>query len=163
MALRGDRHIIETDITFVLDDVAEPGVGLCYETAGSGITLGDMSGGLQLAAAPSGLTFAGILLTNVVSLDETRYHRNWHKDEVTTGDKVTVLRKGWVVTNKISGSPTGKGDKAYLTTNGNFTPTVSSTGGVVATPYAGTFGSLKDEDGYAKISINLPHPVTTMV
>lgn len=158
MALKGNRNIVETDISFTLDDVAAPGVGLCYETAGSGIALGDLSGDVQLATAPSGLIFAGILLTNVVDIDETRYHRNFMKDEVTTGDRVTVLKKGWVVTDKVSGTPTA-GDKAYLTTSGNFTPTLSTTGGLVATPYAGRFESGKDEDGYARISVNLPNSI----
>lgn len=155
MALKGNRNIIDTDISFTLSDVAAPGVGLVYSTAGSGIALGDSAGAVSLSASPSGSTFAGILLTNVVDIDETRYHRNFMKDEVTTGDKVTVLKMGWVITDKISGTPT-VGNKAYLTTNGNFTPTVSSTGGIVATPYAGRFESGKDEDGYARISVNLP-------
>ncbi len=157
MALRGDRLVVETDISFTMDDVAAPGVGVCYHTVGSGIGLGDMSGKVRLMSDPSGGVFAGILLTNVVDIDETLYHRNYHKDEVTTGDKVTVLKKGWVVTNKVSSGGTAAGDKAYLTSSGQFTKTVSTTGGVVATPFAGRFDSIVDEDGYARISINLPH------
>lgn len=158
MALRGDRNIIETDIFHTLGTAKAPGFGVCHSAGGSGIALGDMRGTFQVAADPSGLVFAGILLTNVVSLDETLYHRNFHKDEVATGNPVTVLTKGWVVTNAVSGTP-AKGDKAYLTTTGNFTPTLSTTGGLVATPFAGRWEGAKDEDGYAKISINLPNNI----
>ena len=158
MALRGDRLIIETDITNTLSDVAAPGVVLCYSVAGSGLAIGDTCGASQLAASPSGLKVHGILLNNFVSIDQTRYHKNFQKDEMVVGDKATVLRKGWVITNKVTGTPTGKGDKAYLTTNGQVTPTVSSTGGVVATPLVGEFQGLVDENGYVKLEVNLPGP-----
>lgn len=156
MALRPDRLLLETDGSCTLSDVAAPGVGVCWHTGGSGEALGFHQGRVQLASNPSGLKFAGILLQNVVNVDETRYHINWNKEEQNIGDNVEVLKKGWVVTNKISGTPT-IGSKAYLTTSGQFTPTVSSTGGLVATPYAGQFDSTLDEDGYAKVSVNLPN------
>ena len=160
MALRGDRLIIETDITNVLNDVAVPGDVLCYKTAGSGVALGDTSGVVQLAANPSGLKPVGILLNNFVTLDQTRYHKNFQRDEMVIGDKCTVLRKGWVITNQVTGVPTGKGDKAYLTTNGDLTPTVSTTGGVAATPLVGEFQGLVDENGYVKVEVNLPGPTS---
>lgn len=159
MALRGDRNIVETDISFTCDDVAAPGVGVCYHTAGSGIAIGDMSGKVKLASNPSGLVFAGILLTEVVDIDTTRFHTNFMKDQVDQGNKVTVLKKGWVITNKISTGGTSAGDKAYLTSDGSFTKTVSSTGGIAQTPFAGRFDALADEDGYQKISINLPNSI----
>jgi hypothetical protein len=55
----------------------------------------------------------------------------------------------------VDGSPSA-GDPAYLTAAGEVTKTVSATGGVVATPPVGRFMSTKDEDGYAKVEINLP-------
>src|ERR1051325_2464186 len=132
MALKGNRYIESTDTSCTLNDVAAPGVVLCYSTAGSGIALGDNAGVTQLAVSPSGLKVHGVLLQNFVDIDQTLYHRNFHKDEQVIGERANVLRRGWVVTDKVTGAPT-RGDKAYLTTSGVVPPTVSSTGGTVAT------------------------------
>lgn len=156
MALRGDRLIIEADAnSYTLSDVAAKGVVLCLNVAGSGAVLGDSHGTVQLASSPSGLKVVGVLLNDFVSLDETRYHTNYHKEEQALGDMANILKKGWVYTNKVTGTPTD-GDTAYLTANGEVTSTVSSTGGVVATPLVGQFGGKKDEDGYIKLIVNLP-------
>jgi hypothetical protein len=156
MALTGDMFIEQTDPFHILNDVAAPGVVLCYNTAGSGVALGASRGVCQLAANPSGLKVFGGLLQNFVSIDETRYHRNWHKNEQVVGEPADVLRKGWFVTDKVTGTPT-EGNKAYLTSNGVVTPTVSATGGTAATPLVGEFGGSKDENGYVKLIFNLPH------
>lgn len=155
MALRGNRHVEATDISCILNDVAAPGVTLCWSTAGSGVALGDDAGYTTLASDPSGLKVHGVLLQNFVNIDQTTRHRNFHKDEQVIGEKANVLRRGWVVTDKVTGTPT-KGDKAYLTTNGVVTPTISTTGGLVATPLVGEFGGLKDENGFIKLHVNLP-------
>ncbi len=158
MALKGNRVVEVSDIVMTMNDVAEPGVVLCFETAGSGIALGDSAGTTQLAANPSGLKVHGVLLQNFVDIDQTRYHRNWHKDEQVIGEKANVMTKGWCVTNKlVSGGAPSLGDKAYLTANGEVTPTVSSTGGVAATPLVGRFLGSKDESGYVKLEVNLPN------
>ena len=155
MSLRPDRLVIEEDgHSFTLSDVASKGVGLCYKTAGSGAVIGDSHGVVQLAADPSGLKFAGILMNDFVSIDETRNHINWHKEEQNIGDVCRVLRKGWVWTDKLkSGDAPTNGDTAYLTANGEFTKTSL---GAVATPSAGEFGGKKDEDGFVKVNVNLP-------
>lgn len=155
MALKGDRNTIETDITLTCDTVAERGVILVHKTSGSGVALGTSAGVCELQAAPSGKVVAGLLINDVVSLDETRYHRNFHKDERLTGERVTLLRKGWVITDKVTGTPT-VGATAYLTANGVVTPTVSATGGTAATPKVGQFASIKDENGFVKLEVNLP-------
>jgi hypothetical protein len=155
MALKGDRYEFETDISRTCESATERGVVLCGLTAGSGAALGATAGKADLMADPSGKVPAGMLMNDVVSVDETRYHRNFQKDEHKVGERCRLLRKGWVVTNKISGTPTD-GATAYLTTNGQVTPTLSATGGLVATPKVGQFRGIKDEDGYAKVDINLP-------
>ncbi len=157
MALKADRVIIETDITLTCPVASPRGFGLVISTAGSGVALGDSAGAATLAANPSGSKFAGLLLNDVVSIDETRYHRNFHKQEQKTGERVTLLRKGRVTTDAISGTPT-PGAPAYLTTNGNFTPTKSTGGGLVATPGVGEFKSGLDENGFATIEVNVPSP-----
>ena len=90
-----------------------------HGTAGSGAA---MDQGVNLveykAAVVEGSVPVGILLNDVVNKDLTRTHLNQHKDEVQKGGKVTVLRKGYVVTNNIQGTPSA-GDIAYVHNNGN--------------------------------------------
>ena len=106
----------------------------------------------------------GILLNDVVNKDLTRTHLNQHKDEVQLGGKVTVLRKGYVVTNSIEGTPAA-GDIAYVHNNGNISNGASI---AVATLVGsgnlaiGRFLSSKDEDGYAKVEVNLPQANVTI-
>ncbi len=157
MALKGDRVIIETDITLTCESVASRGVVLCLKTGadGSGVAIGDKAGAADLIASPSGYKVAGLLLNDVVNVDLTRQHLNFHKDERQISTRCTLLKKGRVTTDKISGTPTA-GATAYLTTNGNLTPTVSATGGVAATPKVGVFAGGKDEAGFAAVDVNLP-------
>lgn len=153
MAIYGDMEIIETDCLHALDDVAEAGSVLCFKTAGSGFSLGDTSGEVQLAASPSGLKVAGILMHPMVNVDETRYKLNFYKNEAQITEPCEFMKKGWMVTNKVTGSPT-LGDKAYLTANGVVTPTKVND---AATPLVGEFGGAKDENGYVKLVVNLPN------
>lgn len=156
MALKGDRLIIETDITQTCQSVASMGQVLTYKTAGSGAAEGDQRGQCQLTSgSPSGLKVAGLLMNDFITLDETQFHRNFQKDQHVVGEPCTLLRKGWVTTDQITGTPT-VGDTAYLTSAGVLTPTVSSTGGVAATPKVGEFKSGKDEAGFVKVDIHLP-------
>lgn len=152
MALKGDRHIITTDITFTLSDVASKGQFVCYKTAGSGASMGLTRGAAQVAANPSGLVPLGLLLNDFVNIDETVRHRNYQKDEHVIGDPATVLRKGWVVTDKVIGSPT-VGQKAYLTSSGNV---MATNQGLAATPLVGEFMSIKDESGFIRLMVELP-------
>jgi hypothetical protein len=121
--------------------------------------------GCEVAVADS--VPAGILLNDVVNKDLTRTHLNQHKDEVQKGGKVTVLRKGYVLTNAIEDglSPDiHAGDVAYLSDATSATSGPSSTNevgflsNVVGThgKVVGRFLSAKDADGYAKIEVNLP-------
>jgi hypothetical protein len=155
MALKGDRVVIETDITLTCPTATERGVVLCRKTAGSGVALGATAGAADLYTDPSGKVPVGMLLNDVVDVDETRYHRNFQKDEMKKGERVTILRKGRLTTNKISGTPTD-GATAYLGASGQLTPTLSTTGGLVATPKVGQFVGGKDENGYQTVDINLP-------
>ena len=109
---------------------------------------------VTIAAVASGNTPAGLLLNDVVNKDLSRTQLNFQKDELQLGGKVTLLKKGWVVSNRItSGQTPSVTSKAYLNATGDLTPT---DGGSIATPLVGKFLSSKDEDGYAKVSIDLP-------
>ena len=103
MALKSDRYELQTDISFFYNDgAATRGGVVVYDTAGSGAS---MDQGVNLVKyATTGIP-VGILLNDVVNKDLTRTHLNQHKDEVQKGGKVTVLRKGYVVTNNVTPRP----------------------------------------------------------
>ena len=147
MALKGDRNELDTDISHFINIAAEKGQLVCVSTQGSGAA---MDNSLALATTSSGTNVPlAIILNDVVDIDQTRQHINWHKDEVQKGGKCTILTKGWVVTDQITGTPTA-GMVAYLNTAG----TVGAQAG--DSVVVGRFLSTKDADGYAKVSINLP-------
>jgi len=162
MALKGDRNVLETDISFFLNETAEKGQVLFHNTAGSGAAMDNSSALAKLTAEASGSIPLGIVLNDVVDIDQTRQHINWHKDEVQKGGKVTLLRKGWVVTDSIySGASPAVGDLAYLGHSGLLadTPVAADDNAVSrsANLIVGRFMSKVDEDGYAKVEISLPN------
>lgn len=151
MALRGDRFEDATDITFFMAVAQERGVIVVHSTTGSGSAL-DQSDALvavPTGQAPSTTTPAGLLLNDVVNLDLTRQHLNQHKDEVQINSKIRLGRRGWWVSDQISGSPVA-GNTAYYTSLGLLTPTDPGSG-----PKVGRFLSKKDNDGFAKVEINI--------
>jgi len=148
MALKGDRHELDTDISFFINVTAEKGQLLCTSTVASGAAM-DNSAALATTASGTNIPL-GVILNDVVNIDQTRQHLNWHKDEVQLGSKCTILTKGTVVTDQITGTPTA-GMVAYLNTGG--TVGAQAHGETAA---VGRFLSTKDADGYAKVSINLP-------
>lgn len=156
MALKGERVELETDISLTMASIATRGVTVCYKTMGSGVALGNSAGVADLYASASGNKVVGILMNDVVNVDQTKYHKNFHKDETILNERCRILRKGRVTTNAVTGTPVGNGDTAYLTANGVLTPTLSTTGGLVATPKVGVFVSKLDADGYATVDVNLP-------
>jgi len=150
MALKSDRYELQTDISFFYNaGTATRGGVVVHDTAGSGAA---MDQGVNLVKySVGGEVPVGILLNDVVNKDLTRTHLNQHKDEVQKGGKVTVLRKGYVVTNNLDGNPVA-GSGAYVSTSfaGNITMETDE-GSLI-----GRFLSSKDEDGYAKVEVNLP-------
>jgi len=150
MALKGDRHELDTEVTFFMNETASRGVVVSVSTQGSGAAMDSASALATVAAEASGAKPLGILLNDVVDIDQTRQHLNWHKDEVQKGGKVTILTKGFVVTDKITGTPTA-GATAYVADNGLIAHTQDGTAVAI-----GRFLSTKDADGFAKVSVNLP-------
>ncbi len=150
MALKSDRYELQTDISFFYNAAATTrGCVVCHGgTAGTGAAM-DQGANLCAKSASSSAKVLGILLNDVVDKDLTRTHLNQYKDEVQKGGKVTILRKGYVVTSDVTGTPAA-GDVAYQceTTAGN----VATSG----TNVVGAFLSAEDADGYAKVEVNLP-------
>ena len=153
MALKSDRIELLTDISFFMNTTAERGgvAGIAVGgTAGSGVSMDDANAVVAYVAAVSGTRPLGVLLNDVVNLDLTRQHINWHKDEVQVGGKVTLLRNGQVTTDRlVSGITPTAGTPAYVGASGLIG--TSSTNAV----QIGTFLSGKDSDGYAKVSVNI--------
>lgn len=161
MALKGDRQILDngTDISFFMNEAAERGYVAVFSTVGSGAALDQAAALLTVSAYPSGQTPAGLLLEDMVDINQARQHINWYKDEVIKGSKMAILRDGWVVTNAIyPGTTPAAGNRAYLSHSGLLTPTKNATHGLLLTPLVGEFLSSKDEDGYCKVAIKLPQP-----
>lgn len=154
MALKGARHIdpYGTNIEFFMNVTGERGIVLVHDTSGSGEALDQ---GVAVVKIPtgtaSGTVPAGLLMGDVVNKDLTQTHLNSYKDEVQVGSKVCLLRKGWVVTNMITNgvAPTA-GSDAYCDQDGKLR--ITNTGGLTK---VGKFLSSKDEDGYAKVEINI--------
>lgn len=149
MSLKGDRYELDTDISFFMNETATRGLVVSVSTAGSGAAMDHGAALATVKTNPSGAYPLGILLNDMVNLDLTRQHLNQHKDEVQKGSKVTILRKGFVTTDAISGTPSG-GQDAYLAGTGLISATQAT-----GAPKIGQFLSAKDTDGFAKVSINL--------
>jgi len=159
MALKTDRSTLQTDISFFMNEAATRGGVAVISTGGSGASMDNGSALVTYAAAPSGKVPVGLLVNDMVNIDLTRQHLNQHKDEIQKGGKVTLLQKGTVVTSNIEGTDPNAGDVAYLAHSGNIAS--SNIGGDSTVSGArlvvGRFLSDIDEDGYAKVYIDLPN------
>lgn len=158
MALKADRREIEVDLSYFMNVTCNRGHLVCYSTVGSGAAM-DQGVALVTNVVPtSGANVAGLLLADMVNNDLTKMHENWHREQVQLGGKVPLGRVGWWLTDQItSGITISAGQPAYLaagtaTDRGRIT---NSGANVAVTPKVGTFMSTADEDGYAKVWINL--------
>jgi hypothetical protein len=156
MALKPDRQEHRTDISFFMNEVAERGLIVVHSTVGSGAAM-DSSDAVVIIPAASGADVvsghpAGLLLNDVVNLNLTRQHINFHKDEVQLGSKVTLLREGFVVTDQVSGAANAvPGEPAFYHLGGVIVP--QSVYG--SSTQVGRFLSEPDTDGFAKVEIHI--------
>jgi hypothetical protein len=160
MALKSDRSVLDTDISFFMNEAATRGGIASVSTGGSGAAMDQGEALVTYAALPSGKVPVGLLLNDMVNIDLTRQHLNQHKDEVQKGGKVTLLRKGYVVTNSLEGTSPSAGDPAYVAHSGNLAVSDLSnddTDDDGSTRLVGRFLSGVDQDGYAKVYIDLPN------
>jgi len=104
MALKPDRVESFTDVSFFMNTTGDRGGVVVYSgNGGTGSSMDDADAVvIYPTGSPSGTAPAGVLLNDVVDLDLTRQHINYHKDEVQKGGKVALLRRGSVVTNSIA-------------------------------------------------------------
>ena len=157
MSLKSDRLIPDggTDISYFMNVAATRGLIVIHDTSGSGAAMDQALAAVKAPTAAGGVSGtnpAGLLLNDVVNYDLTRQHLNQHQDQVQLGSKVTLLRRGWVVTNNVSGTPNA-GDRAYYNNIGSLTNV--NTGIAANSTAVGRFLSAKDADGYAKVEINI--------
>lgn len=160
MALKTDRSTLDTDISFFMNEVATRGGIASQSTAGSGASMDNGAALVTYKAVPSGAVPVCLLINDMVNIDLTRQHLNQHKDEVQKGGKVTLLRKGYVVTNNIQGTLPSGGEVAFLAHSGNVAIADVSNDDSDATGsklVVGKFLSGADEDGYAKLYVDLPN------
>jgi hypothetical protein len=157
MALKPDRDYYATDdISHFWENgpattAVEKGGVASLVTAGSGVSLDDTANVVTYAVDPSGAIPKGILLQDVnLPMSATRDYRNLQNGEIRPGEKCTLIRKGWLVTDMIVGSAPAAGDDAYLAASGNLSKTQA--GGA---PKVGKFDTAKDENGFAKVFIDL--------
>ena len=158
MALKQDRYTLQTDISFFMNEAAERGGIASVGTAASGAAMDNGAALVTYAADASGVVPMGLLVNAIVDIDLTRQHLNQHKDEVQKGGKVTLLTKGWIVTDQIEGAVTDGTELAYLGHSGKIAASKviaddSSEAGLVV----GRFASKVDQNGFAKIFIDLPN------
>lgn len=155
MALKGDRHEIYTDpVHYFMNEPATRGGIVSISTAGSGSALDQAGSLVTYKANSSGALPVGILLQDMVSIDQTVQHINFYKEQVPLGSKVGLGAKGWWVTDFVAGSPTG-GQYAFLASSG-FVQNVSEAAlNIVNTPRVGRFLSSKDQDGFITLRVDL--------
>lgn len=153
MALRSQRRHVDSRIDCFMNEVAERGGFVVASTVGSGVAMDSAAQVVTYAANSSGKAVVGLLTCDVVNIDLTRQKLNENKEEVQINTKVTIWTKGTVTTNKIyPGITPAAHATAYLAHSG-LVHNVDVIGGNVV---VGKFDTIKDEEGYATISFNLP-------
>ena len=159
MALKADRIETQTDVSFFMDEVQTRGGIASISTGGSGVAMDDGNAKVSYVATASGAKPVGVLLNDVVNLDLTRQHINYHQDEVQKGSKVTLLQIGQITTDSIVTEYTpAAGDIAYVGGTGLFSsnPTDDADTADENNMYqVGRFLSSKDANGFCKIAINI--------
>ena len=162
MALRPDRIHIDSQIDYFMNETAERGGIVSISTVGSGAAMDQAEQLATYSASMSGVAPLGVLMCDMVNNDLTRMHENWHKEEVQQGGKVTIWNKCTVVTDRIDpGDTITAGQLAYVGPSGyisNAPPVAQTqeTGTLLDKYVVGRFLSTADEDGFCKVSVNLP-------
>lgn len=152
--LKGQRKYNDgSDIRYFMNEASERGVIVVFDQSLTGSpSLDDVGNAVALPTAGyTGEVPAGLLLCDVVDVDPSRCCRNFHKDEVPVTGKVTILRKGWVVTNSLDTGVADTilpGEVAYFVEDGLLT-------NVAGSQAVGVFMTRADADGYVAVDITL--------
>lgn len=149
MALKGDREVLVTDISYKIAtgiDAERGVVVVATGTAGECTVLSTLAGKVSTGLSRP----VGLLLDDVENLDYTTRPQIWTRNVVPRGSEVSLLSKGRVRTNMIhyQAAPSG-GRFAYLSVSGLVHTTAGS--GIKV----GHFTSTKDADGYADLYVDI--------
>lgn len=169
MGLRGDRVIYEDRIDVYLNEAASRGLIVSKSTSASGVSLDNTAQLGTVLADPSGARPLGVLMGDFVDIDVTRQFLNTQKNESVKGSKAELATKGWIVTDNIEKGTITGGEAAYVGQSGLFANetaietvngvlygcAVSEESNATTFPMVGRFETSKDENGYAKITINI--------
>lgn len=152
MALKGFRKYDEgTEILYRMNEASERGIIVVAASSGTGLP-GDSHNLVKVPTAASGQYPVGLLLCDVVDIDLSRYAHTarFHRDEVPLGSPVSLLRGGYVVTDRIKPDvDPAVGQIAYFDASGWLTNV--DAGG----PWVGRFMGEKTSDGYIRVDICL--------
>ncbi len=162
MALKPDRDYHEsTDISnfwYASQATAvEKGGMASVVSQGSGAAMGtnitdeanivDYDGSVGSSTIPKGILLQDVAL----AMSATRDFINYENSEIRPGDKCTLVRHGWVVTDMIYPDQTpAVGEIAYLGNSG-----LLATGAVSSSIAVGRFETTKDANGFCKVYIDL--------
>lgn len=167
MALKPTYDALNWETSFFANSTMERGyVVVAYTgTIGSGAAMDSFNQLVRISTSYTGgvsavgsfnttLTPIGVLWNTFVNKDLTQQTLNYLKHESQIGDKAAIITKGTVVTNAITAglaNPIFPGTPAYLGPTG----TISNIQENATQPLIGKFLSRVDQDGYAKVYINL--------
>lgn len=155
MALKPQRRIIHDNNAFFMNHTASRGGIVCVSTAGSGVAMDQANAVVHYDGTPSGAVPVGLLMEDVVNKDLTDTSQNYARTEVQVGGKVTLTLRGEVTTDYLhSGITVSAGDSAFLHYDGRITNNQAALGATLS-PQVGKFLSTKDENGFAKVLVDL--------
>jgi len=160
MALKPQRTQGLWDISAFMNSTAERGGIVSFSSAtASGVAMDQAEMTVDYVANPSGVVPFGMLMQDVVNKDLTQTFLDPYKDEVQVGSKVATQSICEVTTDRIypghtpsAGSTAYIGHSGYIASADVANDDSDSTG---ATRIVGQFRSAKDENGFAKVRINI--------
>jgi len=155
MALKPDREYNEvTDITNFWSTgqtTAEKGGVASQSGSSTGVGLDDSGITVAYLVDPSGAIAKGVLLQTVnPAMSTTRDFINYENGEIRAGTKCTLVKKGFVVTDMITGTAPTAGAAAYLAASGLISATQAT-----SAPQVGRFETAQDANGFARVSIDI--------
>lgn len=149
--LKPDRNLTQWVFNYKSGAAATKGGLVSASTSASGVGANGPATA-SYSANPSGAHVLGVLLDDVEVL-HADLDRNHYKEVVGVGDQVSIGSQGWVVTDMVyPGVTPTAGQTAYLGQSGYFTNVQTP----AQAPKVGRFETSKDEDGFVKVSINIP-------
>jgi hypothetical protein len=163
MALKPDRNYNPADLVtyYSMFETGQRG-GVVFQSTGFYPQGAGLDDGQQrcyyVNANTSGFKPVGLLCNDVVNLDLSRTHINFHKDETQVGQPVTVAKQGEFVTNYFGvGQASGASLTLPATVYAGPSGFLYTTAGYASSgwPAVGKVLSYVDSQGYARVRIDL--------